>query len=117
MTDCTVQWYMAALNSFIHVVMYGYYAGTQTRWAAYFKPIAKYITTMQVLRIPDLQMVQFVVGNFGLGLMWYYYHFSGFKCSGEAKWGFLSTGLTFAYFIMFAQMYLNRYQANTKKSE
>jgi len=65
-----------------------------------------------------MQMVQFVIGNFGLGLVYfYYYYILGRPCSGEFKWGLLSTFLTTCYFILFGQMYRRRYLPNKEKEK
>ncbi len=104
----TLQWYMGALNSFIHVVMYSYYALVETPYDKIAKRFAKYITAMQ--------MIQFLVGNFGLGLTWYAYrHYYGYSCSGGIEWGPLSTLLTFIYFYLFNQMRKKKYNAPVKK--
>ena len=67
--------------------MYGYYGMSTTRFASVVRPVAKYITTMQMIQVQYDVETQFVVGNFGLGLAYYYFEFTGHHCSGDVTWG------------------------------
>jgi len=101
----TVQWFMTCLNSFVHWIMYLYFAlsGLTDK----VKPVAKYITVMQ--------MVQFVFGNFSLGMVHYVYSFYyRYNCSGESAYCVLSTLLTIVYFSLFMTMYQTKYTSGKR---
>ncbi|KAJ4459887.1 putative steroid isomerase [Paratrimastix pyriformis] len=101
----TSQWHLALLNTFIHTVMYGYYA--LSGYVPAVKKIAKYITSMQ--------MIQFLLGNFGLGLAFWYYVAHGRHCSGHPWIASSSNLFTGIYFALFAKMYIQRYIRGTSK--
>src|SRR5258708_7333774 len=55
-------------------------------------------------------MIQFGVGNFTLGAVYYVYnYYYGYNCSGDGKYCILSTVLTCIYFSLFLSMYNKKY--------
>lgn len=92
--------HFAAVNLFVHAIMYNYYAAmTYYRFSRW---VSKSITTLQIL-----QMI------YGMGIS-----IATLFCKEIDYVGtFIVFGLYFSYFILFYQMYKNRYSVKTNKVE
>lgn len=101
----SVAHWFAVMNTFIHSVMYTYYAIKSTGYR-----IPKFVASL----ITFLQLVQFVGGLVAVSLV-SYYHSQGYECGTSETFvrvGYIVYG---SYFLLFGNFFYQRYIKNPPK--
>ena len=91
--------WIGILNSFIHVIMYLYYADVKV-----IKPFAKYLTTLQIIQL------------FG-GV---YMNYVSYQYNNDDKYKLFSIingGICLSYGLLFVKFYFKKYSKDSKKLE
>uniref|UniRef100_A0A6B2LFN9 Elongation of fatty acids protein n=1 Tax=Arcella intermedia TaxID=1963864 RepID=A0A6B2LFN9_9EUKA len=101
----TFQWWGLLLNSFVHVLMYYYYALRDT-------PYGKNIWWKR--HLTQLQMVQFVVNLF-VGVAWFYWELT-YDCSGDVIVVGVTVFAQFTFLFLFIRFFARAYPENKTKT-
>lgn len=92
--------WFATMNYFVHSLMYGYFATTQTRFRKNVSPFAIYITL--------LQLVQMLVGMW-ITIKAVKYQVEGRECSVNKTNSMLGLIMYFSYFVLFFKLFIDLY--------
>lgn len=106
------QWVPIALNLWVHVLMYYYYAMSALRIRVWWK---KYLTTLQI--------AQFIVDVIAIGYAYATFIRAGFDpnvCYGTSRGALIGLGILISYLLLFVRFYVQTYsktpQNNQRKS-
>lgn len=98
-------WWCGFVNSFIHVLMYYYYAVTLLGQRVWWK---KYLTSSQIIQ-------------FGTGLLFvgtfYWLSYNGAPCAGNPWTGLFSTAVNVSFLLLFVAFYKRTYKKPQQKRE
>jgi len=97
--------WFAAMNYFVHSIMYGYFAATQTSIRKKVFPYAMYITL--------LQLVQMLVGMF-ITIRAVLYQVDGQECHVNKTNSVLGLTMYFSYFVLFGKLFVDHYLLGKK---
>lgn len=102
--------YFGCVNYFIHSIMYFYYGMTQ------FSPYTKSLVKPFAMQITFLQLSQMGFGVIIIGFTVYYKYYRK-PCYTHANVNFLGLLMYASYFVLFLQIFLDRYFASKNKKE
>jgi len=97
----TMQWFGLILNTFVHVLMYYYYAQTTFGYTVWWKD---YLTM--------LQMIQFVV-NLAVVVFWSLWKFK-FNCSGDWATVLILVFANVTFLLLFIQFFMSSMRRGTR---
>jgi hypothetical protein len=101
--------YFACINYGVHSIMYSYYALTQLGFKDSLRPIAPYITIVQMSQMIFGLMV--ILGNL------YFSHMTDVDCHHDTGNAVCGLVMYLSYFVLFLQLYLNRFGGKSKKAK
>jgi len=92
--------WFATINYFVHSLMYGYFALTQTKYRKHIFPYAVYITL--------LQLTQMLIGMW-ITIKAVQYQIEGRECHVNRTNSFLGLTMYFSYFVLFGKLFIDHY--------
>jgi len=99
--------WFAVMNYFVHSIMYGYFAATQTSLRRRVMPFAMYITL--------LQLVQMLVGIW-VTVKAVLYQMDGSECHVNKTNSFLGLAMYVSYFLLFGKLFVEHYVLKGKQA-
>jgi len=99
--------WFAAMNYFVHSIMYAYFAATQTPIRKHIFPYAMYITLLQI--------VQMLVGIW-ITVKAVLYQIDGQECHVNKTNSVLGLLMYLSYFLLFAKLFIDHYLLGRKTS-